>query len=65
MNAIHTAHAQRARYLSELERLRRQDKHLAMSKDGQYESKLVRSLRDIDERIARARADQGKAPLGF
>jgi hypothetical protein len=63
MTEMHIAQAQRSRYLSELERVRREGKRSAMSKDGQYEDKLVRCLRDIDDRIARARSDQGKEPL--
>jgi hypothetical protein len=44
--------SQRDRYISELHRLRTQDKQLATMNDSRYEGKLVRSLRDIDERIA-------------
>ena len=52
--------SQRDRYLSELHRLHTQDKQLATANDYRYEGRLVRSLRDIDERIAARQA--GWAP---
>ena len=52
---------QRDRYLSELVRLRAKDRQLVTMREGLYEGKLMRCLRDIDERIAATRSNAGKA----
>jgi hypothetical protein len=55
----HGYESQRNRYISELHRLRTQDKQLATMNDYRYEGRLVRSLRDIDERIAARQSGWG------
>jgi hypothetical protein len=56
----HNDQAMRDRYVSELQRLRTQDKLLASTNDYRYEARLMRSLREVEERIDAVRVNQGR-----
>lgn len=56
----HNDQAMRDRYVSELHRLRTQDKRLAATNDDRYEARLMRSLREVEDRIGALRMNQGR-----